>query len=158
MKKIFFFINFFLCLNLLSQQNKIKNYTQEDGLPTNTIYDVYQDEIGYLWIATDKGAVKFDGNNFQQINKKETFSIYSNGRTNYFGLEKGLLILNGKNRKFFKSKKVIKIFNHNDDIFICSTEGVYLLMENYLQPIQISPKLDFAIIRDIIYYDDYFYI
>ena len=40
------------------------NYTQftvEDGLPSNECHDVVQDSLGYIWIATDKGLVRYDG-------------------------------------------------------------------------------------------------
>lgn len=41
------------------------NYSIKDGLPSNETYDVYQDSKGFIWIATDNGAVKFDGENFK---------------------------------------------------------------------------------------------
>ena len=41
------------------------HYTQENGLPSNTIYSITQDKDGYLWIGTDAGLCKFDGVNFK---------------------------------------------------------------------------------------------
>ncbi len=42
------------------------NYTVTNinGLPSNYIFDIEQDHLGYLWLATQNGAVKFDGYNF----------------------------------------------------------------------------------------------
>ncbi|MGD2034616.1 MAG: two-component regulator propeller domain-containing protein, partial [Bacteroidales bacterium] len=40
------------------------NYTVKNGLPANFISDIEQDHWGYIWLATQVGAVKFDGYNF----------------------------------------------------------------------------------------------
>ncbi|MEM7371943.1 MAG: histidine kinase [Bacteroidota bacterium] len=44
-----------------------RNYTTADGLPSNTITSLYEDSDGYLLIASTKGLVKYDGNEFQQL-------------------------------------------------------------------------------------------
>ncbi|MES2862878.1 MAG: histidine kinase [Bacteroidota bacterium] len=33
------------------------------GLPSNSVYDVFQDSKGFMWFATGKGLCRFDGNN-----------------------------------------------------------------------------------------------
>jgi len=40
------------------------HFTIKDGLPSNQVYDIIQDENKYLWIATDRGISKFDGKKF----------------------------------------------------------------------------------------------
>ena len=47
------------------------HYTMDDGLPSNTVYDVYRDSKGYLWFATDKGIAKYNGIKF------ETFTTFN---------------------------------------------------------------------------------
>ncbi len=39
--------------------------TSPDPLPTPVIYDMLGDSKGYLWLATDKGLIKFNSRNFQ---------------------------------------------------------------------------------------------
>ncbi|MBL50512.1 MAG: hypothetical protein CMG57_00980 [Candidatus Marinimicrobia bacterium] len=34
---------------------------EDDGLSESTVYDVYQDSRGYIWICTDNGLNKYDG-------------------------------------------------------------------------------------------------
>ncbi|WP_461487207.1 two-component regulator propeller domain-containing protein, partial [Pedobacter sp.] len=34
------------------------------GLPSNSVYDVFQDKIGYMWFATDEGICRYDGAKF----------------------------------------------------------------------------------------------
>ena len=44
-------------------------WTQEDGLPQDTIRTVAQTTDGYLWIGTDEGLARFDGYEFTTFNK-----------------------------------------------------------------------------------------
>jgi len=41
-----------------------KNYTIEDGLPSNTVADITQDHRGIIWLATHNGLCSFDGYRF----------------------------------------------------------------------------------------------
>jgi len=49
----------------------ITNYTVNDGLPSNECHDVVQDSLGYIWIATDRGLVRWDGYEFKVYGIKE---------------------------------------------------------------------------------------
>ena len=49
----------------LCQDFPLIHYTIEDGLPSNTVYDIYRDRKGYLWISTDKGISRYNGNTFE---------------------------------------------------------------------------------------------
>ncbi|MCB0277187.1 MAG: ATP-binding protein [Calditrichaeota bacterium] len=42
-----------------------KNYTIEDGLPGNEVYNILQDESGFLWLGTSGGLARFDGYGFK---------------------------------------------------------------------------------------------
>ena len=44
---------------------KCDQYTIEDGLPQSFIQTIFQDEDGYLWIATQDGISKFNGYEFK---------------------------------------------------------------------------------------------
>ncbi len=35
------------------------------GLPSNSVYDIYQDSKGFMWFATDEGLCRYDGKNFK---------------------------------------------------------------------------------------------
>jgi two-component sensor histidine kinase len=47
------------------------HYSMEDGLPGNTVYEIYRDSKGMLWFATNKGVAKYNGVSF------EVFTTYS---------------------------------------------------------------------------------
>ncbi len=59
---VFFLFLTGLCSNAQSYQ--FKNYTLDNGLPTEIIKSIAQDSSGYFWSATDEGLVKFDGIQF----------------------------------------------------------------------------------------------
>lgn len=40
------------------------NWTDRDGLPSNTVLDAIQDHAGWIWIASPDGLIRFDGMNF----------------------------------------------------------------------------------------------
>ncbi len=39
-------------------------YTKQQGLVCEEIYDVHQDKLGFMWIATDRGVFRYDGYTF----------------------------------------------------------------------------------------------
>ena len=45
-------------------QASLSHYSTEDGLSSNAIAEIKQDDYGYLWIATWNGLSRFDGFNF----------------------------------------------------------------------------------------------
>ena len=49
---------------LQGQQYRFKKYPVSEGLPSDVVKSVSQDTLGFFWIATDDGLVKFDGTNF----------------------------------------------------------------------------------------------
>lgn len=47
------------------------HYTAKDGLPQNSIRGLAFDEHGFLWIATEGGLARFDGQHFQVCGKAQ---------------------------------------------------------------------------------------
>lgn len=47
-----------------AQELSFRNYSVEDGLPSNFIYTVVQGKRGFIWIATEVGISRFDGQHF----------------------------------------------------------------------------------------------
>lgn len=45
----------------------LKNYSAADGLPGSQINYLMQDSKGFIWIATDKGVSRFDGQHFKNF-------------------------------------------------------------------------------------------
>src|ERR1039458_9231042 len=45
-------------------------WTQEDGLPQDTVRAIAQTPDGYLWIGTEEGLASFDGYDFTAFNRR----------------------------------------------------------------------------------------
>src|ERR1700743_2616926 len=43
------------------------DFTVEDGLPDNQVNAITQTRNGFLWVGTDAGLARFDGEHFTQI-------------------------------------------------------------------------------------------
>lgn len=61
----------------------VKTFTVDDGLPSNTIEDIYQDELGYLYFATLNGLARYDGYKFTIYNSANTPGISTNRLTGF---------------------------------------------------------------------------
>ncbi|MGS2741564.1 ligand-binding sensor domain-containing protein [Sinomicrobium sp. M5D2P17] len=77
----------FSLLHLISYCNQIRNlpnkdyginwYTDSDGLPQNSVKQIFKDPYGFIWLLTQNGLVRYDGRNFRVFNSKNT-SIHNN--------------------------------------------------------------------------------
>ncbi|MCH7891185.1 MAG: hypothetical protein IH921_06760, partial [Gemmatimonadetes bacterium] len=56
----------------------VRQWTVRDGLPSNTINAFTQTSDGYLWMGTNEGLVRFDGNTFTTFNATNTPELASN--------------------------------------------------------------------------------
>lgn len=71
LEKVFNFrvINILLFLSLsnfiICQSDFGKYLTIKNGLPSNNVYSIKQDKKGFIWAATDKGVVRYDGKSFK---------------------------------------------------------------------------------------------
>lgn len=66
-----------MCNCLSAQDPFFRQYTIENGLPSNNVFTVIQDSKGHIWVGTDKGVCKFDGKGF-------TVFTYSQGLEDNF--------------------------------------------------------------------------
>lgn len=68
MKLLFLLINIFLLTAGLtfSQDFLLRQYRTPDGLKTDMIKSVNRDSLGFIWIGTDNGLVKYDGISFTE--------------------------------------------------------------------------------------------
>jgi ligand-binding sensor domain-containing protein/signal transduction histidine kinase len=51
----------------------IKHYSVDQGLSQSVVYDVVQDQLGYIWVATGRGLNRFDGHDFKVFLKDSEF-------------------------------------------------------------------------------------
>lgn len=49
----------------------IRHFNVESGLPTNKVYYALQDKYGYIWFATERGVVKYNGYRLKVFNDRD---------------------------------------------------------------------------------------
>ncbi|HET7705644.1 MAG TPA: EAL domain-containing protein [Thermoanaerobaculia bacterium] len=75
-----------LCVNsawgidpaLSLDQNVVRTWTVDQGLPQGTVYALTQSADGYIWAATQEGFVRFDGTDFVTYDKASVPQIRNN--------------------------------------------------------------------------------
>lgn len=75
--KFYFLTALVISLFLKSQHYNSQWYNVDNGLPQNTVKDIIKDESGFVWILTNNGVVRYDGNRFLVPNKNiSTVTFY----------------------------------------------------------------------------------
>ena len=66
-KYLFFVLFWISTFTINSQIPGLTQFTTNNNLPSNTVYDIIQDEKGFIYFATDYGISKFDGLTFENF-------------------------------------------------------------------------------------------
>jgi ligand-binding sensor domain-containing protein len=76
-----------------NQNLLFEKFSLQDGLAGNSIHEIIQDSVGFLWIATESGLSKFDGVSFKNYTKdyNNSFSLPSNVINKLYLDSKGIL-------------------------------------------------------------------
>jgi hypothetical protein len=116
-------------------QYKFNHFTTDEGLPSNSIYSITEDNTGNIVLGTDNGLTFFDGNDFTNYNIKE--GLINPYITAVSTDEKGIIWLinyNGKLQKFENNKIVNtpiftetynQLFNIKDKLFLYTIQNRY---------------------------------
>lgn len=160
-----FLLLLFITINY-AQNKQIRVYNLEDGLPQSQVYDIIQDDLGYLWLGTQGGGIaRFDGSEFKVFNeKKGLLSNYihsltiANNRL-YIGTKHGLSIKNKNKFINLKSPQVNKVSQINNQIYLATNKGLYLLKsDSQLEKLNLNRLINNNIVNDIKYKDGWFFI
>ncbi|CAM1349362.1 sensor histidine kinase [Tenacibaculum crassostreae] len=84
MKKIayiFCFFCFAFGFTSYAQHPLYTHLTEKDGLPDIEFYDIVEDKEGFIWLAADKGLIRYDGKEFKNYSHPEKRGL------SVFGLE-----------------------------------------------------------------------
>ena len=64
----------FVNLLCLGQNPFYLSLDKTSGLPSNSVYDIFQDSKGFMWFATGKGICRYDGTNYKTFISDEQTS------------------------------------------------------------------------------------
>ncbi|MEL1247840.1 sensor histidine kinase [Flavobacterium helocola] len=104
----------FNCFELVAQNPYSYVIDKSVGLPSNAVYDVFQDKKGFMWFATGEGLSKYDGTKFHTFTtKNQTSKSGSNiiednfGRVWYINFDGYLYYVQNNQLHAFKQKNSI---------------------------------------------------
>jgi PAS domain S-box-containing protein len=126
-----------------TQNIQFKHLTTDDGLSQSWVQSVIQDKYGFIWMASEDGLNRYDGNSFRiyKHNLRDHYSISNNGILALFenskgdlliGTRKGLNLYDRKNDKFIRYprwlERITSIAEDKNKILWVGTEvGLYTL-------------------------------
>jgi len=120
------------------------NYTVKDGLPSNHVYKITQDANGFIWILTDKGIVKYNGNEFKTFTTRQGLAtndvwganVTPDGKIWYLSKSSKLGYIENDSVYAFSSVEKNEIFNPlytsqvGNEIFLSSSTKTHQLVNN----------------------------
>lgn len=158
-----------LSFSVFSQIYSFKTFTEDDGLSQSFIYDINQDNKGFLYIATGNGLTCFGGNKFKVYTNEDGLAnnfittIYNDheNKTWLGHLEGGISVINNNGKiepvKFKEEiqAKIIQILEiaTNKYIFLKNNVGVILYDEGTKNYLNIEDE-NFSEIQKIVNYKD----
>ena len=120
MKYYWIFLFWLAALPASAQNPYYINYTISDGLPSDNVYSVFQDDDGLIWFTTDVGIVRYDSKSFQLFNTddglsdNEVFRLSKDSKGRMW-----MHTLNGKPCFLYKNK----IFNEHNSALLRQIKG-----------------------------------
>lgn len=139
-------ILFFVLISFqsLAQKYSFISYSKNQGLAQSQVFDIVQDSKQYLWVATQDGLSKFNGNNFINYYEKDGLessvinSLFVDKKDNiWVTTSKGISIINGENiipfehNELFQDKKIGEVILTGNKIWISTAnDGVYCFQKN----------------------------
>ncbi len=125
-KPLFIGLAFLLSYAFCSAQKfSFYKYNVENGLPQSTVFDIFQDHNGYLWLGTDGGGVtQYNGHFFKTYTKKDGLAgnvvrkvVEDKNNTLWLATNNGLYYF--ENDKF----KELKLLNEKVSIYVMSLKA-----------------------------------
>lgn len=141
---------------LNAQRNSEINFTEDDGLPGMPVLDVLKDRKGIIWVATNNGIARYDGDEFSHVDDQAGKPMLmasalacGRGDTIYCGSNKGGLavIVNDSLKKIIHnpdktSDKIRKLYYSGYyNLLVTGTEdGIFILKDSVFITVPVAHK------------------
>ncbi|MFL1895035.1 two-component regulator propeller domain-containing protein [Aquimarina sp. 2-A2] len=155
---VFCFFSLFYGI-VTAQEYQLRGYALEDGLPQSQVYDITQDEIGYLWLGTQGGGLsRFDGEQFITWNESDgllsnyihSLKFYNDSL--FIGTKRGLSIKYKDSFINSEGPRVNKIFRFQHSTLLATNVGLYSYHADHgMQKLSLNADINTSIINDILY-------
>jgi len=114
-----------LAESLIAQDLSYRQFSTKEGLPSAQVYHMFQDDLGYMWFATDRGIAKYDGTRFVQYDQRN--GLPSSTVFKFFPQKNGDVWCSTFENKWFyfnPDQNKFKPYKHNDTIVMYSIGGL----------------------------------
>ncbi|MGO4919560.1 ligand-binding sensor domain-containing protein [Maribacter spongiicola] len=157
---------FFGTIQLFAQNSQLRPYTIADGLPQSQVYDVLQDEMGYLWLGTQGGGLaNFDGETFEVWNESDGLlsnyidALYTANDSLFVGTRKGLSIKVKNNFVNFNSPQILQFYTAENVLYVGTKKGLYSYSKNSkFSKISLNSEIDSSEINSILFNGNYYWL
>jgi len=139
---IFLFV-FSFCAPAQQKEFEFKNFTQENGLPSNESYFVFRDSKDFLWIATDQGIVRYNGTKMERFSLPDNvvFKIREDrrGRVWFFShTGKLAYFFEGAIHAYKYNDRIVKAFKNILILNACVNDDDEIIINSTFEHIKIS--------------------
>ncbi|MFP4557421.1 MAG: two-component regulator propeller domain-containing protein [Bacteroidales bacterium] len=129
----------------ISPEPTFKQFTIDNGLPSNEVYHVIQDSTGYIWFATAHGVSRFNGSEFQNFGLEDGL-IETTIHEIYEDYQGRLWFISGSGKLVYFKNDSIYQFRHNHRLneyisksrgtvkksfYVDSLDNVYLSLKGF---------------------------
>ena len=137
------------------------------GLPSNSVYDIYQDKKGFMWFATNKGICRYDGSKFISYTSDSQSSVAGSniaedqfGRIWYCNFDGYLYYIENGKLKMLNQPETIGYFKYgiiDNLLYLIQKSKVLIYDLKTLKPI-VSHKIEDKIVYFTFSDDKKFYV
>ena len=157
-------------LNCFLQEQQFTVFNVEDGLPSSEVYDVIQDDYGYIWFSTDRGLSRYNGYEFENFDSSDglpnnvvfDFLKRENGEIWCTTITSELFKITGRTPKFtrYKYNSIIKQEGNTlviSGLYFCPNGDLLVHFHHRFGYLRISSKGEIKESPSVIADDNKFY-
>ncbi|CAM1367061.1 Histidine kinase [Tenacibaculum sediminilitoris] len=162
-----FLLLYYFCYGVTSisaQNQALKSYTKNSGLPSLHINNTTQDSTGYVWLSSTNGLIRFDGNKFTTFTVKDglisnnTNVVTTKGNSIFIGTNKGFSIKNHQGFTNFEGDNINCIVTTKNYTFLGTNKGIVRVREDYLSPLRTNFQIDLNRVNDILFDGNFYWV
>lgn len=153
-------IVFFWCICSVynAQEQTIEQFSihkNEDDLTVNAII---QDEIGYLWLATNVGLYQFNGISFSKKTTSQVETLCVNKDELFFINHKNLGSYRNQNIVTIKNSTIQKIITIDGTVYLATSKGISIYKNENITKKATHKTIDATTVYDILKVNDFIYV
>lgn len=156
----------FETIQLFAQNSQLRSYTIADGLPQSQVYDIIQDDMGYLWLGTQGGGLaNFDGEIFEVWNESDGLfsnyidALYTVNDSLFIGTKKGLSIKVKNNFVNLEAPQILQFFPVDGQLYLATKNGLYTYSKNKLvSKVNFNSEIDNSEINSVFFDGNYYWL